>query len=147
MLSEPAIGARLAQATLGECRKVPWQWLAADYDRIRDRIADVFDDFHDFNARVRVPGGFRLTNTAGERRWNTASGRAAFIAHAVPTDLPVHRARASREQPVFTLTTVRSHDQYNTQIYGLNDRSRSLFRERRALFAHPNDNAALGPRA
>src|SRR3546814_1538655 len=84
LLSEPAIVARLAQATLGERSKVPWQWLAADYDRIRDRIADVFDDFHDFNARVRVPGGFRLTNTAGERRWNTASGRAAFIAHAVP---------------------------------------------------------------
>src|SRR3546814_12442531 len=82
-------------------------WLAADYDRIRDRIADVFDDFHDFNARVRVPGGFRLTNTVGERRWNTASGRAAFIAHAVPTDLPVHRARAPRAQPVFTLTPVR----------------------------------------
>src|SRR3546814_4799938 len=64
LLSEPAIVARLAQATLGERSKVPWQWLAADYDRIRDRIADVFDDFHDFNARVRVPGGFRLTNTA-----------------------------------------------------------------------------------
>src|SRR3546814_6971737 len=88
LLSEPAIVARLAQATLGERSKVPWQWLAADYDRIRDRIADVFDDFHDFNARVRVPGGFRLTNTAGDRRWNTASGRAAFIAIAVPTHLP-----------------------------------------------------------
>src|SRR3546814_6874210 len=99
-------------------------------------LADVFDDFHDFNARVRVPGGFRLTNTAGERRWNTASGRAAFIAHAVPTDLPVHRARASREQPVFTLTTVRSHDQYNTTIYGLDDRYRGVFGERRVLFTN-----------
>src|SRR3546814_3441817 len=54
LLSEPAIVARLAQATLGERSKVPWQWLAADYDRIRDRIADVFDDFHDFNARVQI---------------------------------------------------------------------------------------------
>src|SRR3546814_16022527 len=86
LLSEPAIVARLGQATLGERSKVPWQWLAADYDRIRDRIADVFDDFHDFNARVRVPGGFRLTKSAGERRWNTASGSAAFISHDVPTD-------------------------------------------------------------
>src|SRR3546814_12167854 len=75
LLSEPAIVARLAQATLGERSKVPWQWLAADYDRIRDRIADVFDDFHDFNARVRVPGGFRLTYPAGERRWRPEDRR------------------------------------------------------------------------
>src|SRR3546814_4952050 len=147
LLSGPAIVARLAQATLGERSKVPWQWLAADYDRIRDRIADLFDDFHDFNARVRVPGGFRLTNSAGERRWNTASGPAAFISHDVPTDLPVHRARASREQPVFTLTTVRSHDQYNTTIYGLDDRYRGVFGERRALFANAGDIAGLGLRA
>src|SRR3546814_1338716 len=146
LLSEPAIVARLAQATLGERSKVPWQWLAADYDRIRDRIADVFDDFHDFNARVRVPGGFRLTNTAGERRWNTASGRAAFIAHAVPTDLPVHRARAPREQPVFTLTTVHSPDPSHTTIYSRDDRHRGVFGERRVLFAHADDIAWPGPR-
>jgi molybdopterin-dependent oxidoreductase alpha subunit len=147
LLSEPAIVARLAQATLGERSKVPWRWLSADYDRIRDRIADVFDDFHDFNARVRVPGGFRLANPAGERRWNTASGKAGFIAHAVPTDLPVHRARAAHAQPVFNLTTVRSHDQYNTTIYGLDDRYRGVFGERRVLFAHADDISALGLRA
>jgi anaerobic selenocysteine-containing dehydrogenase len=147
LLSEPAIVARLAQATLGDRSKVPWRWLAADYDRIRDRIADVFDDFHDFNARVRVPGGFRLANPAGERRWNTASGKAGFIAHAVPTDLPVHRARAAHARPVFNLTTVRSHDQYNTTIYGLDDRYRGVFGERRVLFAHADDIAALGLRA
>src|SRR3546814_8138673 len=116
--------------------------------RISDWSSDVCSsDLHDFNARVRVPGGFRLTNSAGERRWNTASGRAAFISHDVPTDLPVHRARASREQPVFTLTTVRSHDQYNTTIYGLDDRYRGVLGERRALFAHAGDIAGLGLRA
>src|SRR3546814_109397 len=116
--------------------------------RISDWSSDVCSsDLHDFNARVRVPGGFRLTNSAGERRWNTASGRAAFISHDVPTDLPVHRARASREQPVFTLTTVRSHDQYNTTIYGLDDRYRGVFGERRALFANAGDIAGIGLRA
>lgn len=147
LLSEPAIVAHLAEATLGQRSKVPWRALMADYDRIRDLIARVFDDFHDFNARVRVPGGFRLPNSAGARRWNTASGRAAFIGHRVPTDLPVHRARATLDRPVFTLSTVRSHDQYNTTIYGLDDRYRGVFGERRVLFANAADIAALALRA
>src|SRR5690606_40388384 len=74
LLSEPAIVARLAEATLGERTKVQWRWLVEDYDRIRDLIARVFDDFRDFNQRVRVPGGFRLSNSARERRWKTTSG-------------------------------------------------------------------------
>jgi molybdopterin-dependent oxidoreductase alpha subunit len=147
LLSEPAIVARLAEATLGGRSRVPWRDLVADYDRIRDLIAAVFDDFHDFNARVRVPGGFRLPSSAGERRWKTESGRAAFIAHRVPTDLPVHRARAASDRPVFTLSTVRSHDQYNTTIYGLDDRYRGVFGERRVLFANAEDIAALGMQA
>jgi molybdopterin-dependent oxidoreductase alpha subunit len=147
LLSEPAIVARLAEATLGERSKVPWRWLAGDYDRIRDAIAAVFDDFQDFNARVRVPGGFRLTNSAAERRWLTPSGKACFMAHRVPTDLPVHRARAVGGPPVFTLTTVRSHDQYNTTIYGLDDRYRGVYGERRVLFASAGDIALLGLQA
>ncbi|RDZ27769.1 FdhF/YdeP family oxidoreductase [Lysobacter silvisoli] len=147
LLSEPAIVARLAAATLGERSKVPWLWLIGDYDRIRDRIAAVFDDFHDFNRRVRVPGGFHLTNSAAQRRWTNPEGKALFKAHAVPTDLPVHRARAGREQPVFTLATTRSHDQYNTTIYGTNDRYRGVFGERRVLFIHRDDIAELGLQA
>ncbi|GAA3919702.1 FdhF/YdeP family oxidoreductase [Luteimonas lutimaris] len=147
LLSEPAIVARLAEATLAERSRVPWRQLMADYDRIRDLIASVFDDFHDFNQRVRVPGGFRLPNSAGERRWKTSSGRAAFIAHRVPTDLPVHRARATSDRLVFNLSTVRSHDQYNTTIYGLDDRYRGVFGERRVLFANAEDIAALGLQA
>src|SRR5690606_17467636 len=84
LLSEPAIVARLAQATLGARSKVDWAWLVEDYDRIRDLIARVFDDFHDFNARVRVPGGFRLANAARERRWDTVSGRAACMPAPIP---------------------------------------------------------------
>ena len=144
LLSEPAIVARLAQATLGARSKLDWAWLVEDYDRIRDLIAQLFDDFHDFNARVRVPGGFRLSNGARERRWDTTSGKAAFVAAAVPVDNPIHRARSASAQPVFTLATMRSHDQYNTTVYGLDDRYRSVFGERRVLFIHRDDIAALG---
>ena len=142
LLSEPAIVARLAQATLGARSDTPWHWLVEDYDRIRDQIARVFGEFHDFNARVHVPGGFHLGNSAARREWRTASGKAAFIAH--PLDDGRAAAPAARE---FTLTTVRSHDQYNTTIYGLHDRYRGVRNERKALFANPADIAAAGFRA
>jgi len=147
LLSEPAIVARLAAATLGARSKTPWLWLIEDYDRIRERIAAVFDEFHDFNERVRVPGGFRLPNSAAERRWQNPEGKAVFKTHAVPTDTPLQRARAGRKQPVFLLATTRSHDQYNTTIYGMNDRYRGVFGERRVLFINGADIAQLGMRA
>ena len=144
LLSEPMIVARLAQATLKNS-KTPWQWLVDDYDRIRDKIAAVFDDFADFNARVKVPGGFHLRNRAAERLWITPTGKANFHVHAVPVDLPIHRARQGKQgssQRVFNLTTLRSHDQYNTTIYGQNDRYRGVFGERRVLFMHADDIAS-----
>ncbi len=145
LLSEPAIVARLADATLGARSKVPWRWLVGDYDRIRDLIAKTFDDFHDFNTRVRVPGGFLLSNTARDRIWVTPTGKANFIVAGIPADNPIHRARRARVgQPVFTLATTRSHDQYNTTIYGLDDRYRGVFGERRVLFINADDIAALG---
>ncbi len=148
LLSEPAIVARLAEATLGARSAIRWRWLVADYDRIRDLIAQVFEDFADFNTRVRVPGGFRLSNTARDRVWDTPEGRAVFKVHAVPTDNPIHRARRQRpEQLVFTLATTRSHDQYNTTIYGLDDRYRGVFGERRVLFINAADIADLGLQA
>ncbi|MCR6662041.1 MAG: FdhF/YdeP family oxidoreductase [Luteimonas sp.] len=148
LLSEPAIVAHLAHATLGGRSKIGWLWLIEDYDRIRDLIAMTFDDFHDFNERVRVPGGFRLSNTARDRVWNTPTGKANFIVAEVPTDNPIHRARRMRgTQPVFTLATTRSHDQYNTTVYGLDDRYRGVFGERRVLFTHVDDIAALGLKA
>ena len=173
LLSEPAIVARMAAATLGgdgpprspasqgplppegaafclgaarrQKSAVPWLWLVEDYARIRDEIEKIFPDFHDFNARVAVPGGFRLRNTASERLWATDSGRAAFAVHAVPRDTPAHRARARHADGiVFTLLTTRSHDQYNTTIYGMDDRYRGVYGQRRVVFIHAEDIRALG---
>ncbi len=140
LLSEPAIVARLAAATLGERSSVPWSWLVQDYARIRDEIEKVFPDFADFNARVAVPGGFRLRNAASQRQWATASGRAQFSVHAVPAPGPQrHEGRV-----LFTLLSTRSHDQYNTTIYGLNDRYRGVQGQRQVVFIHPEDVRALG---
>lgn len=145
LLSEPAIVARLAAATLGARSRVPWLWLIEDYARIRDKIEQVFSDFKDFNQRIAVPGGFRLRNTASERIWNTEAHKAVFVAHPVPQDTPVHQARArTRDTVVFTLLTTRSHDQYNTTIYGHDDRYRGVYGQRRVVFIHPEDIRALG---
>ena len=127
-------------------------WLVADYDRIREHIEKVFDEFKGFNEKVHHPGGFRLRNTAGERVWATPSGKAQLMVHAIPTDTAVHQAQAAALDgaqpdnvgPVFTLTTVRSHDQYNTTVYGLDDRYRGVFGQRRVLFIHADDRAMLG---
>ena len=151
LLSEPMIVARLAAAVLPDSR-VPWLWLVEDYDRIREHIEMVFDDFKGFNEKVHHPGGFRLRNTAGERVWVTPSGKAQLIPHAIPMDTAVHQAQAAAREglnagnagPVFTLTTVRSHDQYNTTVYGLDDRYRGVFGQRRVLFIHADDRAMLG---
>ncbi|XAH22793.1 FdhF/YdeP family oxidoreductase [Xylophilus sp. GW821-FHT01B05] len=145
LLSEPAIVARLAHATLGARSNINWLWLIEDYARIRDLIEAVFPDFKDFNHRIAHPGGFRLRNTASERIWNTASQRAEFFVHPVPLDTPVHRARARlRDTQVFNLLSTRSHDQYNTTIYGHDDRYRGVFGQRRVVFIHAEDIHALG---
>jgi molybdopterin-dependent oxidoreductase alpha subunit len=149
LLSEPMIVARLAEATL-PCSRTPWRALAGDYALIRDRIEAVFDDFAGFNEKVRQPGGFRLRNAASLRAWETPSGKASFTAHAVPTDGHVHRARRDarhRDAVVFTLTTVRSHDQYNTTVYGMDDRYRGVYGQRRVVFIHPDDLRQLGLKA
>ena len=145
LLSEPAIVARLAHATLGAKSRADWLGLVQDYALIRDEIEKVFPDFARFNQRVAVPGGFRLRNMASERVWQTASGKAAFATHAVPRDTPLHRARAARQdQRVFSLLTTRSHDQYNTTIYGMDDRYRGVYGQRRVVFIHADDIRALG---
>ncbi len=136
-LSEPAFVAGLATATLGERSKVDWERLAGDYDRIRDAIEAVLPElFRDYNRRIREPGGFVLPNTARERTWRTASGKAQFT--AVPTpDIHI-------PDGWLRLFTIRSHDQFNTTIYGLDDRYRGVQGERRVLFMNARDLAALG---
>jgi molybdopterin-dependent oxidoreductase alpha subunit len=131
--SEPAIIAGIAMATLPQS-KVDWAGLIADYDRIRDKIELVFPEFHDYNARIRHPGGFRLPLGPTERIWHTESGRAEFIPlKGIEEDMSVADA------DVLRLTTLRSHDQYNTTIYGLDDRYRGVFGRRDVLFMHEDD--------
>jgi molybdopterin-dependent oxidoreductase alpha subunit len=145
LLSEPVIVARIAQATLGggsaassqPRSTLPWLHWCEDYSRIRELIERCIPGFERFNERVAVPGGFRLPNSAAQRRWLTPSQRAEFHVHALPLAL----AQGPQQ---FVLSTIRSHDQYNTTIYGESDRYRGVHGERRALFMHPQDLAALG---
>ena len=136
LLSEPVIVARLAAATLAGRSAVPWLELAADYDRIRARIERVVPGFENFNDRVRQPGGFVLPNSARERRWETATGLANFFTH------PLACVQAEADELV--LQTFRSHDQFNTTVYGLNDRYRGIGNERRVVFMNPQDMKARG---
>ncbi|MFT4253227.1 MAG: FdhF/YdeP family oxidoreductase [Caulobacter sp.] len=139
--SEPAIVAGIARAALGEADPVDWEGLIADYDGIRDLIEKVFPTaFTDYNVRVRQPGGFRLPVPHAERKWNTPSGKANFLTHPGLDD--PRRGDAS----VLLLTTLRSHDQYNTTIYGENDRYRGVFGRRDVVFVHPDDLAERGIR-
>ncbi|CAB3785163.1 FdhF/YdeP family oxidoreductase [Pararobbsia alpina] len=143
LLSETAIVARMGEATLGQ-DKVDWRWYAQDYARIRDAIEGVIDGFDDFNARVAKPGGFHLGVASRDRVWKTASGKAQFIAHAVDTDTPLHRARQKHGEQLMTLMTTRSHDQYNTTIYGQDDRYRGVYGQRRVVFINRGDLEMLG---
>lgn len=143
LLSETMIVARMAAATLKESQ-IPWLWYADDYARIRAAIERVYDAFYDYNARIARPGGFHLRVASREREWLTASGKACFAVHAVPLDTPVHRARARYGERLMTLMTARSHDQYNTTIYGMDDRYRGVFGQRRVLFINRADIEMLG---
>ena len=143
MRSEPAIIAGIAKATLGN-HPVDWDALIANYERIRELIADTIPGFADFNRRVRHPGGFYLGNSAGERRWNTASGKANFVANPLPRDLLPAQVRDSGLEPDLILQTLRSHDQYNTTIYGLDDRYRGVKGQREVVFANEADIRRLG---
>jgi molybdopterin-dependent oxidoreductase alpha subunit len=129
--SECAILAGMAQATLPESN-TPWQAYVEDYDRIRDTMAQVLDGFEDFNARARQPHGFRLRQLARERVFVIPSGRAEFSLAPLPDDVDPGDGR-------LMLTTVRSHDQFNTTIYSNDDRYRGLKGLRTVVFMNEND--------
>ncbi|MFD7232927.1 FdhF/YdeP family oxidoreductase [Streptomyces sp. NPDC059881] len=137
LLSEPAIVARMARAVLGPESATPWEEFEKDYATIRDRISRVVPGFEDFNNRVARPGGFTLPHAPrDERRFPTATGKANFT--AAPVEYPeVPEGR-------LLLQTLRSHDQYNTTIYGLDDRYRGVRGGRRVVLVHPDDAAELG---
>ncbi|WP_059412444.1 FdhF/YdeP family oxidoreductase [Cupriavidus basilensis] len=143
LMSETAIVARMARATLGDAL-VPWLWYAEDYARIRDKIAAVVDGFEDYNARIAHPGGFHLRVAAREREWHTPSGKAVFLVNPLSADTPIARARAQHGERLMTLMTTRSHDQYNTTVYALDDRYRGVFGQRRVVFINRDDLALLG---
>lgn len=143
LLSETAIVAGMAAATLGS-EKVDWHWYAQDYARIRDAIERVIPGFERYNERVAHPGGFHLTPASRNRVWRTASGKAQFLVHAIDKDTPIQRARARYGDDLLVMMTTRSHDQYNTTIYGLDDRYRGVFGLRRVVFINPADRARLG---
>jgi molybdopterin-dependent oxidoreductase alpha subunit len=133
--SEPAIVAGIAQATLG-AKPVDWAEQVADYAAIRRHIAAVIPGFEGFEERLATPGGFHLDGGARERQWATPSGKARFIPHDVPSlGLPEGQIR---------LMTMRSHDQYNTTVYGLNDRYRGIRGERMVVFCNADDLTERG---
>lgn len=134
--SEPAIVAMIARATLPGS-KIDWEGMVANYDTIRDGIESVFPIFRDYNERIRVPGGFWLENAASHRKWNTPDGKAHFLVVQGLTEDPAVVANAG----LLTLCTVRSHDQYNTTIYGLNDRYRGIKGRRDVVFVNADDLA------
>lgn len=136
--SETAIVAGLAAAALSEKSTVPWEDFSNNYDRIRDAVARVVPDFGGFNERIREPGGFHLYNPARRRVWRTPSGRAEFSTEPVSAFTPAEGR--------FVLQTLRSHDQFNTTIYGNNDRYRGIGHGRRVVFMNPGDLKNLGLR-
>ncbi|MGX5221258.1 FdhF/YdeP family oxidoreductase [Pseudomonas segetis] len=146
MRSEPAIIAGIAKATLGDS-PVNWDSLIADYREIRQLIADTIPGFTDFNRRLEQPGGFYLGNSAAQRQWQTPSGKAHFKANLLLEDLIPEQARRSGQQPDLIMQTLRSHDQYNTTIYGLDDRYRGVSGQRKVIFANQADIIRLGFKA
>ncbi len=139
LLSEPAIVARMAAASLPQSR-TPWLHLIEDYDRIRARIARVIPGFEDFNTRVRHPGGFHLAHPARQRQFPNAQARALLLSHPLRGDAPAQ----SSDPDLLQLMTVRSHDQYNTTIYGLDDRYRGVRGLRRVCFISSQDLQKYG---
>ncbi len=135
--SEVAIVCQLARRLLGPIHPVPWERFAGDYDSIRDAIAGVVPGFADFNSRVRAPDGFQLPHPPRDaREFPTRTGKANFATEPLQW-VPVPPGR-------LILQTLRSHDQYNTTIYGLDDRYRGVRGGRRVVFVNPADIAAFG---
>jgi anaerobic selenocysteine-containing dehydrogenase len=125
----------LAKAVVGRRSAVDWENLVGDYDNIRAAIEQVIPGFTDYNARVRKPGGFYLPNGPREGRFTTASGKAHFTVHSLP--------RHDLQRGQFVMMTIRSHDQFNTTIHGLQDRYRGISKERRVVLLNAADMTEL----
>ena len=137
LLAEPVIIARMAQATLGDSHPVNWRAMAEDYDVIRDHISRTIPGFERFNERIRTKNGFVLPSPPRDTRsFATPAGKASF------TVSPLEYLQAPPGH--LMLQTLRSHDQYNTTIYGLDDRYRGISQARQVILVHPQDLVDLG---
>jgi molybdopterin-dependent oxidoreductase alpha subunit len=136
LLSEVAIVCRLARRTLEDAPAIPWEDFETDYGLVRERISRVVPGFEDFNERIREPGGFRLPNPVNERRYPTPSGKAVFTSNTFDR-LVVPKGH-------LVLQTMRSHDQWNTVPYALDDRYRGIHNGRHVVLVNPADIEALG---
>ena len=136
LLSEPAIVAGMAKASLSNTA-LNWTELIKDYDGIRDKIEATIPGFENYNNRVREKGGFYLPNTARNKDFSpTLTGKANFTINAV-SDIVLQKNQ-------LIMMTIRTHDQYNTTIYGLDDRYRGIINERRVIFMNPTDMKEKG---
>jgi formate dehydrogenase major subunit len=137
--SEPWIVAGIARATLPQS-VVDWEALAADYALIRDKLEQVIPLFKDYNRRLREePAGFHLKNGARDREWNTPTGKANFLVFkGLGEELPIG------EKGALWLTTIRSHDQFNTSVYSGNDRYRGVIGQRDILFINEKEMSTRG---
>jgi molybdopterin-dependent oxidoreductase alpha subunit len=139
LLSEVAIVCRLARAVLGSADTTPWERLLANYDGIREHIARVVPGFQDYNARIREVGGFYVPNGPRDNAFTTPTGRARLVVHPIP--------RWSLAPDQLLLMTIRTHDQFNTTVYGEDDRYRGIRGGRRVIFMSAEDIATRGLRA
>ncbi|MBK7426400.1 MAG: FdhF/YdeP family oxidoreductase [Saprospiraceae bacterium] len=136
MLSEPAIVCRLAKATLGNKYGIKWDKYLEHYDHIRNEIEQVIPGFENYNERLKTPGGFYLPNCNRDGSFNTSSKKAHFqISTPLKTEL---------NPGELMMMTIRSHDQFNTTIYGLDDRYRGIHNERRVILMNKADISRLG---
>lgn len=134
--SEPWIVAQMAKAVLGDRTTVEWEKMAANYDEIRSKIEKTIPGFNDYNRRVREGGGFYLPNKPRFNQFPTATKKANFTVH----ELPIHHLKPDE----FVMMTIRTHDQFNTTIYGLDDRYRGIHKERRVVLLNPLDMQEFG---
>ncbi|MBL7719137.1 MAG: FdhF/YdeP family oxidoreductase [Flavipsychrobacter sp.] len=140
LLSEPVIVCRMAKAVLGHKSKVNWDLYEEHYDNIRNDIELTIPGFDNYNKRVRVPGGFYLPNNAREGKFNVSSTNKAHFNTA-----DIIRQQLANDE--YMMMTIRSHDQFNTTIYGLDDRYRGIRNERRVIFMNQNDMDKAGLKA
>ncbi|MCL5128205.1 FdhF/YdeP family oxidoreductase [Algibacter sp. L4_22] len=136
LLSEVAVVCGVAHATLKSKTKVKWLSYKDDYKLVRDDIAEVVSGFEDYNSRLKNPSGFYLPNGARVRKFNTKTGKANFSVNKLP--------EWKLKDDELIMMTIRSHDQFNTTIYGMDDRYRGVFNERRIIFMNREDMKVRG---